>query len=83
MGNVKQPVLLQQGQSVFIESEIGTVITHDGQCIQPLEIASQTILLAEMFKVYLRKLLCCNVSGGAEKKLNFYHETRAESLVEC
>lgn len=54
MGNVKQPVLLQQGQSVFIECEIETVITHDDQCIQPLQIAALTILLAEMFKVYFK-----------------------------
>lgn len=71
MGNVKQPVLLQQGQSVFIECEIGTVITHDGQCIQPLQIAAQTILFAETFKVYLRQLVCCNVSRGAERNQTF------------
>lgn len=62
---------LQQRQSVFIECEIGTVITLDGQCIQPLQIAAQTILFAETFKVYLRQLVCCNVSRGAERNQTF------------
>lgn len=44
MGNVKQPVLLQQGQSVFIECERRAIITHDDQCVQ---IAARPILLTE------------------------------------
>lgn len=47
-------VLLQQGQLVFIECEIGTVITHDDQCILPLQIAALTISLAETFNVYFK-----------------------------
>lgn len=53
MGNVKQPVLFQQGQSVFIECERGAVITHDGQCIRPLQISLQPILLTQ--GIFLRQ----------------------------
>ncbi len=84
MGNVKQLVLLQQEQSVFIECEIGTIITHNVQYIQTLQIAAQTILFAEMFKVYLRQLqrVATCPEGLKQIKLIGYHETRAESSVE-
>jgi len=66
MGNVKQPVLLQQGQLVFIECEIGTVITSVCYLLLPW-----LFRLLKCSRYILRQPLWCNVSRGASKNPTF------------
>jgi len=66
MGNVKQPVLLQQGQLVFIECEIGTVITSVCYLLLP-----RLFRLLKCSRYILRQPLWCDVSRGASKNPTF------------